>query len=208
MTMVMYRTLNVSDLNNNSLNNVNVSLFYSNLLDKNETKVNYSVSFSKNEVARLLQVFMRPLLIILGTYGNAVSFYIMRRGSLKEVSTCSYKAMLAIADTGEYKLNPTNTYVQIYVDRPPCWQRWIWGIHWPHVMKHASEGIPLGFEIHCRHHSGFTKKDSCPPKNVNKRKNFIKERWLYPLLEFFMISTELLSTCNYSINICNSVKNH
>ena len=123
MTMVMYRTLNVSDLNNNSLNNVNVSLFYSNLLDKNETKVNYSVSFSKNEVARLLQVFMRPLLIILGTYGNAVSFYIMRRGSLKEVSTCFYMAMLAIADTGEYKLNPTNTYVQIYVDRPPCWQR-------------------------------------------------------------------------------------
>ena len=123
MTMVMYSTLNVSDLNNNSLNNVNVSLFYSDLLDKNETKVNYSVSFSKNEVARLLQVFMRPLLIILGTYGNAISFYIMRRGSLKEVSTCFYMAMLAIADTGENKLNPTNICVQIYVDRPPCWQR-------------------------------------------------------------------------------------
>ena len=27
------------------------------------------------EIARLLQVFIRPVLVILGTYGNAVSFY-------------------------------------------------------------------------------------------------------------------------------------
>ena len=53
------------------------------------------------EIARLLQVFIRPVLVILGTYGNAVSFYIMRRGSLKKVSTCFYMAMLAIADTRE-----------------------------------------------------------------------------------------------------------
>ena len=53
------------------------------------------------EIARLLEVFIRPVLVILGTYGNAVSFYIMRRGSLKKVSTCFYMAMLAIADTRE-----------------------------------------------------------------------------------------------------------
>ena len=51
------------------------------------------------ETARLLQVFIRPILVVLGTYGNALSFYIMRRGSLKKVSTCFYMAMLAIADT-------------------------------------------------------------------------------------------------------------
>ena len=59
------------------------------------------VSDDNREVARLIQVFMRPILIILGTYGNAMSFYIMRRGSLKKLSTCFYMAMLAIADTRE-----------------------------------------------------------------------------------------------------------
>ena len=59
------------------------------------------VSHDNREVARLLQVFMRPILIISGTYGNAMSFYIMRRGSLKKLSTCFYMAMLAIADTRE-----------------------------------------------------------------------------------------------------------
>ena len=59
------------------------------------------VSDDNREVARLVQVFMRPILIIFGTYGNAMSFYIMRRGSLKKLSTCFYMAMLAIADTRE-----------------------------------------------------------------------------------------------------------
>ena len=63
------------------------------------------VSDDNREVARLIQVFMRPILIILGTYGNAISFYIMRRGSLKKLSTCFYMAMLAIADTREYILH-------------------------------------------------------------------------------------------------------
>ena len=58
-------------------------------------------SDDNREVARLIQVLMRPILVVLGTYGNAVSFYIMRRGSLKKVSTCFYMAILAIADTCE-----------------------------------------------------------------------------------------------------------
>ena len=96
----------VSDLNNNSLNNFNTSVHYSNGSYVNETEIESPSNLSNrsiNEVVRLLHVFIRPILIILGTYGNAVSFYIMRRGSLKEVSTCFYMAMLAIADTREYK---------------------------------------------------------------------------------------------------------
>ena len=57
------------------------------------------------EVARVIEVFIRPILFIFGTYGNAVSFYIMRRGSLKKVSTCFYMAILAIADTRKYELH-------------------------------------------------------------------------------------------------------
>ena len=71
------------------------------------------VSDDNREVARLIQVSMRPLLVILGTYGNALSFYIMRRGSLKKLSTCFYMAMLAIADTREYKLN--------YIEKKDLW---------------------------------------------------------------------------------------
>ena len=63
------------------------------------------VSDENKEVARLIEVFIRPILFIFGTYGNAVSFYIMRRGSLKKLSTCFYMAMLAIADTREYILH-------------------------------------------------------------------------------------------------------
>ena len=100
--LIMYQYLTVSDLNNNSLNNFNTSVLYPNGSNANETEKRSSGFSSDNEVARLLQVFIRPLLIILGTYGNGVSFYIMRRGSLKEVSTCFYMAMLAIADTREY----------------------------------------------------------------------------------------------------------
>ena len=39
---------------------------------------------------------------ILGTIGNGLTFVVMRRGSLRNVSTCFYMAMLSVADTGEW----------------------------------------------------------------------------------------------------------
>ena len=54
------------------------------------------------EIARLIQVIIRPILIILGTVGNCLSFYIMRRTSLKNVSSCFYMSILAVADTGKF----------------------------------------------------------------------------------------------------------
>ena len=108
VTMMMYQYLTISDLNyknNNSLNTFNTSVHYPNESHANETETRPSSFLSDREIARLLQICIRPILIILGTYGNTVSFYIMQRGSLKEVSTCFYMAMLAIADTREYKLN-------------------------------------------------------------------------------------------------------
>ena len=59
---------------------------------------------SDGEAARMVHVIGRPVLVVLGTIGNCLAFYVMRKGSLKNVSTCFYMAILALADTG--KLNP------------------------------------------------------------------------------------------------------
>ena len=52
------------------------------------------------EIARVIQITLRPVFIVLGTVGNCLSFYVMRRGPLKKRSYCFYMAMLALADTG------------------------------------------------------------------------------------------------------------
>ena len=39
---------------------------------------------------------------VFGGFGNILTFIVMQRGSLKEVSTCFYISMLALADTGKY----------------------------------------------------------------------------------------------------------
>ena len=53
------------------------------------------------EIARLFQIIIRPILIILGTVGNCLTFYIMRKTSLKDVSSCFYMSVLALADTSK-----------------------------------------------------------------------------------------------------------
>ena len=53
------------------------------------------------EISRMLHLVIRPLLIIFGTIGNGLSFYIMRQGSLKKMSTCFYLSVLAVADTSK-----------------------------------------------------------------------------------------------------------
>ena len=53
------------------------------------------------EIARILNLVIRPVLIVFGTIGNGLSFYIMRQGSLKKMSTCFYLSILALADTSK-----------------------------------------------------------------------------------------------------------
>ena len=55
--------------------------------------------WSGAEIARLIQITVRPILIILGTVGNGLTLCIMLRTSLKDVSSCFYMAVLALADT-------------------------------------------------------------------------------------------------------------
>ena len=56
---------------------------------------------NEREIASVIHVAVRPLLIVFGTTGNILSFLVMRRGSLKTVSTCFYMSILALADTGK-----------------------------------------------------------------------------------------------------------
>ena len=49
------------------------------------------------EIARLIHIIIRPLLIVTGTLGNCLSFCIMRRTALKDVSSCFYMSLLAVA---------------------------------------------------------------------------------------------------------------
>ena len=58
------------------------------------------------EIGRILEIIVRPIVIVFGTIFNMLSFYIMRKGSLKKVSTCFYMSILALADTG--KMNRDN----------------------------------------------------------------------------------------------------
>ena len=52
------------------------------------------------EIVRIIDLTIKPILVF-GTLGNGLSFYIMRRTSLKNLSTCFYMSILALADTGE-----------------------------------------------------------------------------------------------------------
>ena len=53
------------------------------------------------EIVRLMDLSALPPFIVLGTLGNALAFIVMRRGSMRHVSTCFYMAILALADTGQ-----------------------------------------------------------------------------------------------------------
>ena len=57
-----------------------------------------------SEIVRLIHLIVRPILIIGGTTGNVLTLYITRRPSLKNVSTCFYMLLLALADTSKWVL--------------------------------------------------------------------------------------------------------
>ena len=63
--------------------------------------VERSLKWTDVEIARLIHVIFRPILFIFGSAGNCLSFYIMRGTALKNVSSCFYMSILALADTGK-----------------------------------------------------------------------------------------------------------
>ena len=70
-------------------------------------------SSEDEELARILNLVIRPVLIIFGTIGNGLSFYIMRQESMKKMSTCFYLSILALADTSK-------SFIEVF---PKCFHR-------------------------------------------------------------------------------------
>ena len=76
------------------LNNENTSVYGENISQ------NYSFYYNRGQyIARLMILVSYPVIIIIGTIGNILTVFVMRRGSLKESSTCFYMAVLALSDT-------------------------------------------------------------------------------------------------------------
>ena len=68
-------------------------------IQENVTVVESSTGYP--ELKRIIIITVYPFLIPLGMFGNILTFIVMRRGSMKEVSTCFYMSILALADTGK-----------------------------------------------------------------------------------------------------------
>ena len=89
--------VNFTDSSTESFNSFNYT--------QNQTELNKTAAASSTyldqEITRMIHVIMRPILIVCGTIGNLLSFYVTRRGSLKEVSTCFFMSILVLADTGK-----------------------------------------------------------------------------------------------------------
>ena len=81
------------DISNSSLNSTSFS------------EVDDQIVWNSKEIARLINVIVRPILVVFGTIGNGLSFFIMRRSSLKNLSTCFYMSILALTDTGKFVKN-------------------------------------------------------------------------------------------------------
>ena len=73
----------------------------SNATESLSNQMQGAVTSSTEELVRLLNLVIRPVLIVFGTIGNGLSFCIMRQGSLKKMSTCFYLSILAMADTSK-----------------------------------------------------------------------------------------------------------
>ena len=77
-----------------------------NVTDATETRGHYNSDAGSQEeyAARMIFVILGPVFLILGTAGNVLSLMVLRSGEFKELSTCFYTSVLAVMDTGKFKL--------------------------------------------------------------------------------------------------------
>ena len=91
------------------LNSSSLGLLLDNILKNNEHMDNITINYPESngapahEFTSLEMVYAFGLVIILvfGSIGNILTFIIMRKGSMKDVSTCFYMSILALADFGK-----------------------------------------------------------------------------------------------------------
>ena len=58
-----------------------------------------SIPTQEQKIAKIIILSTFPVILVIGTFGNVLTFIVMQRGSLKHSSTCFYMAMLAVADS-------------------------------------------------------------------------------------------------------------
>ena len=73
------------------LNDVNVS-------DGNDSRQSEDNYDREVEIGRTIIIISYPIIILIGTIGNVLTFIVMRRGLLKDSSTCFYMAVLALSE--------------------------------------------------------------------------------------------------------------
>ena len=73
--------------------------------------INDYTDHSDYEMGRLITVILFPVIVVLGTIGNLLTFIVMRRGSLKHSSTSFYMAVLALSDSSKYFTLFNQTYL-------------------------------------------------------------------------------------------------
>ena len=84
-----------------STNSSDVNRYNNSSLDDNHANdPDPGPSAGPSEVFRLVRLVLLLTFLVLGSIGNILVFIVMRRGSLKDVSTCFYMSILALADTG------------------------------------------------------------------------------------------------------------
>ena len=78
-------------------------VFTNNSFEKSENQSRPATGNEDNEVdlERLIAVWVYPIIVLLGTFWNVLTFIVMQKGSLKRVSSCFYMSILAVADTGK-----------------------------------------------------------------------------------------------------------
>ena len=94
-----YDVIDVIDSDGNS------SVYYTDTDYINRTVLRYEDEGNSEEYVmeayRMIVVVVVPVIIVLGTLGNVLSFIVMRRRLLRYDSTCFYMSILALVDTGE-----------------------------------------------------------------------------------------------------------
>ena len=55
----------------------------------------------EEEIGDMINIVFGGIIIVTGTIGNLLSLIILRTGDLKNLSTCFYMSMLAVADLGK-----------------------------------------------------------------------------------------------------------
>ena len=68
----------------------------------NTTSATETFEWTNAKAVRLIQIIIRPMLIIVGTVGNCLTIYIMRRTSLKHLPSCFYMFVLALTDSSKF----------------------------------------------------------------------------------------------------------